>query len=78
MQCNSKRSLRNVLVAESMPVCVCAYSLCGGKRERSKTDLSADEKVKRAFYLTQLYADQVRTQNQGKLINEEAMNSMLK
>nr|XP_046259954.1 tubulin polyglutamylase TTLL4 isoform X2 [Scatophagus argus] len=33
-------------------------SLCGGNRERTKTDLSADEKVKRAFYLTQRYADQ--------------------
>ncbi|KAJ0070186.1 hypothetical protein NL108_002508 [Boleophthalmus pectinirostris] len=33
-------------------------SLCGGHRERSKTDLSADEKVKRAFYLTQRFADQ--------------------
>lgn len=33
-------------------------SLCGGHRERSKLDLSADEKVKRAFYLTHRYADQ--------------------
>ncbi|KAM3608336.1 uncharacterized protein V6R79_023264 [Siganus canaliculatus] len=33
-------------------------SLCSGSRERTKTDLSADEKVKRAFYLTQRYADQ--------------------
>ncbi|XP_047193003.1 tubulin polyglutamylase TTLL4 isoform X4 [Scophthalmus maximus] len=33
-------------------------SLCGGSRERSKPDLSADEKVKRVFYLTQRYADQ--------------------
>lgn len=33
-------------------------SLCGGGRERTKTDLSADEKVKRAFYLTQRYTDQ--------------------
>ncbi|XP_022074937.2 tubulin polyglutamylase TTLL4 [Acanthochromis polyacanthus] len=33
-------------------------SLCGGARERSRSDLSADEKVKRAFYLTQRYADQ--------------------
>lgn len=33
-------------------------SLCGGIRERAKPDLSADEKVKRAFYLTQRYADQ--------------------
>ncbi|XP_073330013.1 tubulin monoglutamylase TTLL4 [Pagrus major] len=32
-------------------------SLCGGNRERTKPDLSADEKVKRAFYLTQRYAD---------------------
>ncbi|XP_035860124.1 tubulin polyglutamylase TTLL4 isoform X2 [Sander lucioperca] len=32
-------------------------SLCGGNRERTKPDLS-DEKVKRAFYLTQRYADQ--------------------
>lgn len=41
----------------SVFVCVC--SLCGG-RERTKSDLSADEKVKRAFYLTQRYADQVK------------------
>ncbi|XP_040924828.1 tubulin polyglutamylase TTLL4 isoform X2 [Betta splendens] len=33
-------------------------SLSGGKRERSKPDLSPDEKVKRAFYLTQRYAEQ--------------------
>uniref|UniRef100_A0AAQ6ICX2 Tubulin tyrosine ligase-like family, member 4 n=1 Tax=Anabas testudineus TaxID=64144 RepID=A0AAQ6ICX2_ANATE len=33
-------------------------SLCSGNRERSKPDLSADEKVKRAFYLTQRYVDQ--------------------
>lgn len=33
-------------------------SLCGGHRERTKSDLSADEKVKRAFYLTHRYADQ--------------------
>lgn len=33
-------------------------SLCGGTRERSRSDLSADEKVKRAFYLTQRYAEQ--------------------
>ncbi|XP_044072796.1 tubulin polyglutamylase TTLL4 isoform X3 [Siniperca chuatsi] len=33
-------------------------SLCGGNRERTKPDLSADERVKRAFYLTQRYADQ--------------------
>uniref|UniRef100_A0A3B5AL55 Tubulin tyrosine ligase like 4 n=1 Tax=Stegastes partitus TaxID=144197 RepID=A0A3B5AL55_9TELE len=33
-------------------------SLCGGNRDRSKHELSADEKVKRAFYLTQRYADQ--------------------
>ncbi|GLD56657.1 tubulin polyglutamylase TTLL4 [Lates japonicus] len=33
-------------------------SLCGGNRERTKPDLSADEKVKRAFYLTQRYVDQ--------------------
>uniref|UniRef100_A0AAQ6I9F6 Tubulin tyrosine ligase-like family, member 4 n=1 Tax=Anabas testudineus TaxID=64144 RepID=A0AAQ6I9F6_ANATE len=32
--------------------------LCSGNRERSKPDLSADEKVKRAFYLTQRYVDQ--------------------
>uniref|UniRef100_A0A672I193 Tubulin tyrosine ligase-like family, member 4 n=1 Tax=Salarias fasciatus TaxID=181472 RepID=A0A672I193_SALFA len=33
-------------------------SLCGGSRERSRVELSADEKVKRAFYLTQRYAEQ--------------------
>ncbi|XP_069576550.1 tubulin monoglutamylase TTLL4 [Brachyistius frenatus] len=33
-------------------------SLCGGSRDRAKSDLSAGEKGKRAFYLTQCYADQ--------------------
>ncbi|XP_053296410.1 tubulin polyglutamylase TTLL4 isoform X1 [Pleuronectes platessa] len=33
-------------------------SLFGGSRERTKPDLSNDEKVKRAYYLTQRYADQ--------------------
>uniref|UniRef100_W5LBV0 Tubulin tyrosine ligase-like family, member 4 n=1 Tax=Astyanax mexicanus TaxID=7994 RepID=W5LBV0_ASTMX len=33
-------------------------SLCGGVREKSRSDLSADEKVKRAFYLTQRFGDQ--------------------
>ncbi|XP_030581897.1 tubulin monoglutamylase TTLL4 isoform X2 [Archocentrus centrarchus] len=33
-------------------------SLCGGNREKTKLDLSADEKLKRAFYLTQRYANQ--------------------
>ncbi|XP_078142272.1 tubulin monoglutamylase TTLL4 [Centroberyx gerrardi] len=33
-------------------------SLCGGHRERTRPDLSTDEKVKRAFYLTQRFADQ--------------------
>ncbi|XP_026151395.1 tubulin monoglutamylase TTLL4 isoform X2 [Mastacembelus armatus] len=33
-------------------------SVCGGNRERTKLDLSADEKVKQAFYPTQRYADQ--------------------
>uniref|UniRef100_A0A3Q3F0E1 Tubulin tyrosine ligase-like family, member 4 n=1 Tax=Labrus bergylta TaxID=56723 RepID=A0A3Q3F0E1_9LABR len=34
-------------------------SLCGGSREKTRLDLSADEKVKRAFYLTQRFADQL-------------------
>ncbi|KAJ8004433.1 hypothetical protein DPEC_G00135660 [Dallia pectoralis] len=33
-------------------------SLCGGTRERSRQDVSTDEKVKRAFYLSQRFADQ--------------------
>lgn len=33
-------------------------SLCGGTREGSRSDLSTDEKVKRAFYLSQRFADQ--------------------
>ncbi|XP_034535046.1 tubulin polyglutamylase TTLL4 isoform X8 [Notolabrus celidotus] len=33
-------------------------SLCGGTREKTKLELTADEKVKRAFYLTQRYPDQ--------------------
>lgn len=42
-------------------ICVLCVSLCGGNRERTKPDLSVDEKVKRAFYLTQRYAEQVMT-----------------
>uniref|UniRef100_A0AAY4AX12 Tubulin polyglutamylase TTLL4 n=1 Tax=Denticeps clupeoides TaxID=299321 RepID=A0AAY4AX12_9TELE len=34
-------------------------SLCGGVWERSRPELSADEKVKRAFYLSQRFADQL-------------------
>ncbi|XP_031437614.1 tubulin polyglutamylase TTLL4 [Clupea harengus] len=33
-------------------------SLCGGGRERCKPELSTDEKVKRAFYMSQRFADQ--------------------
>ncbi|XP_028971556.2 tubulin polyglutamylase TTLL4 isoform X1 [Esox lucius] len=33
-------------------------SLCGGTREKSRLDISTDEKVKRAFYLSQRFADQ--------------------
>ncbi|XP_062312743.1 tubulin polyglutamylase TTLL4 isoform X1 [Osmerus eperlanus] len=33
-------------------------SVCGGTRERSRSDLSTDEKVKRAFYLSQRFTDQ--------------------
>ncbi|XP_060945188.1 tubulin polyglutamylase TTLL4 [Limanda limanda] len=33
-------------------------SLCEGLRERTKPDLFTDEKVKRAYYLTERYADQ--------------------
>ncbi|TNN48949.1 Tubulin polyglutamylase TTLL4 [Liparis tanakae] len=33
-------------------------SLCVGTRERTKPQVSADEKMKRAFYLAQRYADQ--------------------
>ncbi|CAJ1079024.1 tubulin polyglutamylase TTLL4 isoform X1 [Xyrichtys novacula] len=33
-------------------------SLCGGPKEKTKQELTADEKVKRAFYLTQRFADQ--------------------
>ncbi|KAM3849920.1 tubulin monoglutamylase TTLL4 [Diretmus argenteus] len=33
-------------------------SLCGGGRDRTSSDLSTDEKVKRAFYLTQRFTDQ--------------------
>lgn len=36
------------------------YSLCEGARERSRSDLSMDEKLKRAFFLTQKFVDQVR------------------
>lgn len=41
-------------------MCVRIWSLCGGNRERTKPDLSADEKVKQAFYLAQRFADQVQ------------------
>ncbi|XP_071196824.1 tubulin monoglutamylase TTLL4 isoform X2 [Salvelinus alpinus] len=33
-------------------------SLSGGTRERTRSDISTDEKVKRAFYLSQRFADQ--------------------
>ncbi|KAF3843462.1 hypothetical protein F7725_002311 [Dissostichus mawsoni] len=36
----------------------CSSASSSTTRERTKPDLSADEKVKRAFYLTQRYADQ--------------------
>lgn len=43
-----------------MELCVClCISLSGGNREKTKPVLSADEKVKHAFYLTQHWADQV-------------------
>ncbi|XP_071210434.1 pneumococcal serine-rich repeat protein-like isoform X3 [Salvelinus alpinus] len=35
-----------------------ASSLCGETRERSRPEISTDEKVKRAFYLSQRFADQ--------------------
>lgn len=39
---------------------VCVHcSLFGGSREKTRPELSADEKVKRAFYVTQRYSDQV-------------------
>ncbi|KAL0985641.1 hypothetical protein UPYG_G00159830 [Umbra pygmaea] len=38
-----------------------ASSLYGGTRERSRLDISIDEKVKRAFYLNQRFADQVHS-----------------
>ncbi|XP_042175984.1 tubulin polyglutamylase TTLL4 isoform X1 [Oncorhynchus tshawytscha] len=38
-----------------------ASSLCGGTRERSRPEISTDEKVKRAFYLSQRFADQVQS-----------------
>lgn len=34
-------------------------SLFGGNREKTRPELSADEKVKRAFYVSQRYSDQV-------------------
>lgn len=49
---------REDVMASSSSASSSTSSLCGGNRERSKQDLSADEKVKRAFYLTQRYAEQ--------------------
>uniref|UniRef100_A0A3B4UQW3 Tubulin tyrosine ligase-like family, member 4 n=1 Tax=Seriola dumerili TaxID=41447 RepID=A0A3B4UQW3_SERDU len=49
---------RDDVVAPCSSTSSSTSSLCGGNRERNKQDLSADEKVKRAFYLTQRYADQ--------------------
>ncbi|XP_029936370.1 tubulin monoglutamylase TTLL4 isoform X2 [Myripristis murdjan] len=40
-----------------LPSCS-SSSLCAGSRDRSRGELSTDEKVKRAFYLTQRSADQ--------------------
>ncbi|XP_032371284.1 tubulin monoglutamylase TTLL4 [Etheostoma spectabile] len=49
---------REDVVASCSSTSSSTSSLCGGNRERTKPDLSSDEKVKRAFYLTQRYADQ--------------------
>ncbi|KAL2080915.1 hypothetical protein ACEWY4_022768 [Coilia grayii] len=47
-----------VLAASSSSTSSSTSSLCGGSRERCKPELSTDEKVKRAFYLSQRFADQ--------------------
>ncbi|KAK7913701.1 hypothetical protein WMY93_013912 [Mugilogobius chulae] len=49
---------KEVVSAASLSPSSSTSSLYGGHRERCKSDLSADEKVKRAFYLTQRFADQ--------------------
>ncbi|XP_049904584.1 tubulin polyglutamylase TTLL4 isoform X1 [Epinephelus moara] len=50
--------LKDEVVAPCSSASSSTSSLSGGSREKTKLDLSADEKVKRAFYLTQRYADQ--------------------
>lgn len=45
---------------------MCISSLCGGSREKTRPELSADERVKRSFYLSQRYVDKV---NEYKHIN---------
>ncbi|MEQ2179775.1 Tubulin polyglutamylase ttll4, partial [Goodea atripinnis] len=46
------------VVSSSSSTSSSTSSLYGGNKERTKPELSADEKVKRAFYLAQRYADQ--------------------
>ncbi|KAL6100435.1 ttll4 [Pungitius sinensis] len=46
------------VVAPCSSISSSTSSLCVGTRERTKPEQSADEKVKRAFYLAQRYADQ--------------------
>ncbi|KAK5606890.1 Tubulin polyglutamylase ttll4 [Crenichthys baileyi] len=46
------------VVSSSSSTSSSTSSLYGGNKERTKPELSADEKVKRAFYLAQRHADQ--------------------
>ncbi|XP_041856917.1 tubulin polyglutamylase TTLL4 isoform X2 [Melanotaenia boesemani] len=50
--------LREEVVSPCSSASSSTSSLCGGSRERTRPDLSTDEKVKRAFYLTQRFAHQ--------------------
>ncbi|XP_032423892.1 tubulin monoglutamylase TTLL4 isoform X3 [Xiphophorus hellerii] len=52
-------------------------SLHGGNKEKRKSDLSADEKVKRAFYLAQRYADQVNKCMHTALLQQDFLSSVL-
>lgn len=63
-----KNLIKDVIV-ESTSVFAYVYSLCGGTREKAKPDLSVDEKVKRAFYLTQRYPDQVNENKHTKVLD---------
>lgn len=56
----ASRSSQASYIVWLLHLSVCVHcSLFGGNREKTRPELSADEKVKRAFYVSQRYSDQV-------------------